>query len=154
MRMILIISAATTGTIISIILFLGIHRTWLIQHSSNQKIFLTGKIPNPKPDGLYKGKVNFKTTWMGKKFDANSSTGINIIDNKENYPFKTYTGKGIQDKSLDVFRIDYNIPQNPFWLRFILDEIVQVDKDRYLGKVHINLIPGLPFTLGYFKLEK
>ena len=135
-------------------LLLGLLRTWQVQNSSYQKLFLSGKIPDPLPNNLYKGSVNFKTTWQGKKFDATNSAGINIIDNNEKYPFKTYTGKGLQDKNLDVFKIDYNIKENPLWLRFILDEIVEIEKNKFLGKVHINLIPGLPFSLGYFRLEK
>ena len=149
MNIILIIVVTTVLLPIS----LGLFRTWQIQNSLNQKLFLNGKNPD-KPNGLYKGSVNFKTSWEGKKFDASSSAGINIIGGKEKYPFKTYTGKGIRDKNLDVLKIDYNIPQNPLWLRFILDEIVEVDKDKYLGKVHLNLIPGLPLSLGYFRLEK
>lgn len=122
-----------------------------ILHSPNQKLFLSGKVPNPLPSGLYKGSVNFKTSWQGKKFDASKSMGINLISGKEKYPFKTYVGKGLAD-NIDVLKIDYNIPQNPFWLRFILDEIVEISSGKYLGKVHINFF-GLPFSLGYFRLE-
>ncbi len=135
-------------------LLLGLIRTWKVQNSPNQKLFLKGHIPSPLPDGLYKGSVgNIKTGWEGKKFDASSSSGINLISGKEQYPFKTYAGKGLAD-NIDVLKIDYNLPQNPFWLRFILDEIVEVEKGKFLGKVHLNLIPGLPFSLGYFRLEK
>ncbi len=142
------------GIIIFTFISLGLFRTWNIQQGSNQKLFSEGKIPNPLPNGFYKGAVSFKTSWEGKKFKAGSSSGINIIDKEEKYPFKTYSGKGLTDKNLEVLKIDYNIPQNPFWLRLILDEIVEVDKGKYLGKVHLKLIPGLPFSLGYFRLEK
>lgn len=133
-------------------LFLGFIRIWQVQNSPNQKLFISGKVPNPLPNGLYKGSVSFKTSWQGKKFDATSSTGLNLIDDKEKYPFKTYTGKGLQDKNLDVLKIDYNIPQNPFWLKFILDEIVETSPGKYLGKVHINFF-GFPFSVGYFRLK-
>ncbi len=133
---------------------IGLYRTWQIQNSSNQKLFLSGKIPSPRPDGLYKGSVSFKTSWQGKKFNASSLSGINLISGKEQYPFKTYIGKSLADINLDVFKIDYNIPQNPFWLKFILDEIVEISPNHFLGKVHLKLIPGLPFSLGYFSLER
>ncbi len=121
----------------------------------DQKVFLSGKIPNPLPDGFYKGSLRkLKTSWQGKKFDAKNSTGINLISGKELYPFKTYIAKGLADKNLDVLKIDYDIPGNPFWLRFILDEIVETSPNHCLGKVHIKLIPGLPITLGFFQLEK
>ncbi len=139
--------------IILLPVILGVYRNWTVQNSPNQKIFLSGKSPNPIPNGLYKGSVNFKTSWQGKKFDPTNSSGINIIDGKDRYPFKTYTGKGLRD-NIEVLKIDYNITQNPFWLRFILDEIVETSPGKYLGKVHIKLIPGLSFSLGYFRLEK
>ncbi len=120
-----------------------------------KKNFLKGTYPSPLPNGFYKGTVqNLNTNWKGKIFDASSSAGVNLFGDKKVYPFKTYKGKGLQDKNLDVLKIDYNIPKNPFWLRFILDEIVQIDTDKYLGKVHLRLIPGLPFSLGYFRLER
>lgn len=56
--------------------------------------------------------------------------------------------------SKDVLKIDYAIPANPFWLRFILDEIVETEPGKLLGKVHIHLLPDLNFTLGFFTLEK
>lgn len=142
--------------IITIFLIFGLFRTIKIQTSPNQMLFLSGHIPKPLPDGLYKGSVaGYKISWKGKRFDSKNQKGINIFNtNEEKYPFKTYIGKGIRDTSLDVYKIDYNIPQNPLWLRFILDEIVGVEKGKYLGKVHINLIPGIPITLGYFRLEK
>ena len=141
--------------IIILPILLGLIRTWQTQNSSNQKLFLSGHVPNPLPNGSYKGSVgNIKTGWQGKKFDASASAGINLISGKEVYPFKTYAGKGIQDKNLGVYKIDYNIPTNPLWLKFILDEIVEVSPNHFLGKVHLKIIPGLPFTLGYFRLEK
>lgn len=118
------------------------------------KNFLKGTFPSPLPNGFYKGKVqNLNTKWKGKIFDASSSTGINLFGDKKVYPFKTYKGKGLQDKNLDVLKIDYNISENPFWIRFILDEIVQIAPGKYLGKVLLRLIPNFPFSLGYFKLE-
>lgn len=150
MKPVLIIITA----LIILLLLLALFRTWQTQNSLNQKLFLSGKVPNPLPNGSYKGSVgNIKVGWQGKKFDASSSSGINLISGKEQYPFKTYVGKGLAD-NIDVLKIDYNLPQNPFWLRFILDEIVEVERGKYLGKVHLNLIPGLPFSLGYFRLEK
>ena len=139
--------------VILIPISVGLYRNWKVQSSPNQKIFSEGKVPNPLPNGQYKGRVTgYNGSWKGKKFIASSSSGINLIDNTEKYPFKTYIGKGLQDHQLDILKIDYNIPQNPFWLHFILDEIVQTAPGKFLGKVHINLIPGLPFTLGYFTL--
>ena len=155
MKMFYLILLTLIFLIVTLLLIFALLRTWKTQTGSNQKLFLSGHIPNPLLDGIYKGSViGLKTNWQGKKFDAKNSAGINIIDNKEKYPFKTYIGKGLQDTNLRVYKIDYNISQNPLWLRFILDEIVEVEKGKYLGKVHINLIPKVPISLGYFRLEK
>ncbi len=141
-----------------IFILLAVIRTWQIEHSADQKIFVQGQSPNPAPEGLYKGSVpGHKVSWLGKKFDAVNHSGINIFDDRkggqaERYSFVTAYGSGLRDKNLAVLKIDYNIQSNPFWLRAILDEIVQVGPNEYLGKVHVRIIPGLPFTFGYFKL--
>ena len=138
----------------------GVVRTWQMEHSPNQSRFVEGKKPMPAPDGLYNGSVSGpKVSWLGKKFNAAAQTGINIFDDgngskRERYPFKTSVSKGIRDAGADVVAIDYDIPGNPFWLRPILDEIVQIGPDKYLGKLHVRIIPGYPFTLAYFELSK
>jgi hypothetical protein len=144
---------------LAIALIFGLFRTYQVQNAPEQTDFLAGKIPTKSPEGKYKGTVEkLKTNWIGKSFNAQQSSGINNFKENnhivEKYPFKTYTGQGIQDKNKEIFKIDYNLPQNPLWLRFILDEIVQTHPNKFLGKVHIRLLPGLAFTMGYFKLEQ
>lgn len=136
----------------------GLYRTGQMQKSDYQKEFLTGKTPSKPLDGFYRGTVrNLKTDWQGKTFDATASTGINIFKRKKGetkeFPFKTYIGKGLMDKDKDVFKIDYS-NSTPFWVRLILDEIVEVSPNKFLGKVNMKIIPGLPFTVGFFRLEK
>lgn len=94
--------------------------------------------------------------WKGKEFNAQTRDGVNIIgkDNKKEYPFMIYQAKGIQDQRKDVFVIDYDRKDNPWWLRIVKDEIVEVGEDKYLGKIHIIIPPHIPFTIGYFSLEK
>ena len=70
------------------------------------------------------------------------------------YPFKTYFGPGLRDHGVETMKIDYQLPTVPFYARPILDEIVEVSPGKYLGKIHYRLIPGFPFTIGYFWLEK
>lgn len=141
------------------IFFIGLYRTWFVLQSPFEKVFVAGSVPDPSPDGFYNGTITeYHGTWKGKNFNAAENTGVNIFLEKgqqvRRYQFKTYTGKGLQDPSIDVLKIDYNIPQNPFWARIVLDEIVQTKPGHYLGKLHVRLIPGLPFTLGYFKLQQ
>ncbi|MEK7505934.1 MAG: hypothetical protein AAB597_03530, partial [Patescibacteria group bacterium] len=108
----------------------GFFRTYQMEGSDNQVAFLKGSMPNPLPDGFHMGSVSGpKVSWLGKKFEASKQTGINIFKNKdggqkEKYPFKTYIGKGVRDKEIEVLKIDYNVPENPFWLRYSLDEVV------------------------------
>ncbi len=125
--------------------------------SQNQKLFSKGKVLKELPNGFYQGHVNrIKVSWQGKKFDAKKGTGINVFKNDdqltEKYPFKIYQAQGLKDK-MEVLRIDYNLPQNPFWVRLVVDEIVEISPDNFLGKVNIKLF-GLIFTPGYFTLTK
>lgn len=134
-------------------------RTLQMKKEPNQHDFLHGWAPNPKPDGFYKGHVGFDSRWVGKKFNAENSAGINVLKDKtgkeyEKYPFVTSVGTGLFDEKVFVLKIDYNIKGNPFWARWILDEIVQTAPNEYLGKMHIRLIPGFPFSALYFELKK
>jgi hypothetical protein len=112
------------------------------------------------PDGFYKGSIgDIKVPWMGKRFDSKKSRGINrFVDEKgksnEKYPFTTYVGNGLQDKDFKVFKIDYGVNKSPWWIKYILDEVVETASGQYLGKVHVTILPGIPLTLGYFRLEK
>lgn len=137
----------------------GYYRTVLSERSPKQAVFAQGTIPSPAPDGLLRGSVEgLQVAWKGKKIDAKHHAGINVFagehGDEERYPFIIYPAKGLGDPDLDVLRIDYDLPGNPFWLRRITDELVQVENGTYLGKVHIRILPGYPFTMGYFQLEQ
>ena len=136
----------------------GSYRNFRTQANPSQKIFLKGTVPAKFPDGFYKGTVKgLNTPWIGKEFNAKEMRGINIFKENEKitkkYHFHLYKGRGLADKNLEVIKIDYNLPQNPIWMRFIMDEIVETGKDQYLGELHIRL-PGVSFALGFFTLEK
>lgn len=159
MKLVVVGLACVLLILVLITILLGIVRTVQIAHKPQQKEFLGGIVPKVLPNGVYKGTVTgLKTTWVGKRFDASNSSGINVFKDgnsgSKKYPFKTYVGEGVADKNLKVIKIDYSANKDHWWLRFILDEVVEVSPDKYLGKVHITVIPGLPFSLGYFRLEK
>ena len=155
----LLIAESFLGLVL-VLMFLGVWRTWNVQRQENQSVFLTGTIPDPRPDGLYHGIVpGHKVSWLGKKFTASDSAGINVFDDGngivgERYPFQTSVGKSVRDRTVGVLNIEYNLPENPFWLRLIVDEIVQVAPNQYLGKLHVRMIPGYPFAVGYFTLRR
>lgn len=144
---------------------LGFWRTSQIQQDARETVFLSGTLPSPAPDGFYKGSATrYKTSWLGKKFNATDATGVNVFDNgsggqTEKYPFVTSVSKGLSD-NINVLKIDYNVPQNPFWVRLVEDEMVEVKNNqvgaptRYLGKMYVRIIPGFPFSILYFDLKK
>ncbi len=133
----------------------GFWRSYTVNQSPDQQIFLKGTYPHPALDGPYKGSVKgWSGSWKGKQFTA--SGGINVFDEhgKEvlKYPFHIYKAHGLTD-SIEVLKIDYATNQNPWWLRPILDELVQVEPGKYLGKMQARIIPGFPFTVTFFRLE-
>lgn len=123
-----------------------------------QASFAAGKLPDPKLDGDYKGSALFTGPWKGKTFNSKKQTGENLVFNNgkvvKMFPFKSYEGNGIHDPKVKVLDLDYNISGNPFYIKPILDEVVQTNKNHYLGKLNLRLIPNHPFTLGFFTLEK
>lgn len=121
-------------------------------HRAENKVFLGGHLPSPAMNGFYKGNRQSSTDWQGKEFDANANSGINIFgNNQKRYTFTTSTSKSLHS-SKDVFRLTYNHSGNPWWLRFIVDEITQVDARHFQGKVYVSLGP-ISCTLTYFELQ-
>jgi hypothetical protein len=133
-------------------------RSWQVQRDPRQNEFLQGTVPNPKPDGLYQGGARFLGSWRGKTFNAAENTGINRFDDgkgniAEKYVFTTFEADALLDRK-KVLKINYRLPQNPWWARFIEDELVQTGEGQYLGKLLLKIIPGFPFAALYFTLKK
>lgn len=106
------------------------------------------------PSGPYNGTATVGIgSWLGKSFNAAAKTGINRFSDGNRYAFTTYAGQGLTDNQA-VIKIDYNQNSNPWWLRLVTDEIVQVGPNEYLGKIQIHAIPGLTLTYGYFRLKQ
>jgi hypothetical protein len=146
--------------LLALIFILAFARTWQMEHGKNQARFKAGDIPNPLPSGLYAGTVSGRTyVWRGKKFDMAKATGINVfggtteLTQTEKYPFIVVIDKGIRDTDMKVVKINYNLPENPWWLRMVLDEIVEIEPNHYLGKLHVRF-GNLVWTLSYFELKK
>jgi hypothetical protein len=142
-----------------LIVCFGLWRTYTVEHSQNQQLFRQGAADTTTLDGEYTGRVTgYEGRWQGKTFFRQDSRGINRFQESgsivNKYPFKTYLGKGLRDPDLNVIKLDYNQSGNPWWLRFIVDEIVMSAPDTYLGKVHIHVAPGITFSMGYFTLTK
>lgn len=133
-------------------------RTYQSEHSPQQEIFANGRGALLGP-GFYQGAVNgYSGSWQGKLFYEDNASGINIFNENNvgvpKYPFALSPSAGLKDKNLVVVQLNYAQPDNPWWLKFVVDEIVATGPTSYLGKVHVRITPQLIFTLGYFTLEK
>ena len=116
--------------------------------------------------------------WKGKFFDAGHASGDNIFTRDSlalahvNWPlyrgykdedaeryrafiFRTYLAPGRTDPDRQVLKLDYNLEANPsLSIRRVLDELVQLDTDLYLGKAHLKWWWGSWQLVAYFSLAK
>jgi hypothetical protein len=155
--------------------------SYFVSKSRRQTEFENGTIPVDPPDGFYKGAAYLlgsrPVPWLGKSFEKENNLGFNVFTpkgasilkmmtpfykyfrknsdgNTDAYYFKTSTGPGFKDNSIETFKLDYNSSENPFLIRIILDEIVEVAPKEFLGKVHLKVFPGFYATIGYFGLKQ
>jgi hypothetical protein len=156
-------------------------------------LFHAGEIPDPLPDGFQRGTFvctsiwgpldrTFKRIgdmwmpWLGKSFDASTSTGINVLASSarqpmkalwpshrprpagngriEAFPFRNRIGTGEIDVDLKVYKIEYDFDANPsFVIRRVLDEVVQIDDGLLLGKILFR-VGSVYHPIGFFSLER
>ena len=113
--------------------------------------------------------------WLGKSFDPSQNTGLNVLvkgarspmralwpsyepvseseERIEAFPFRTRLAPGELDPEVTVLKIDYDIDANPnFLIRRLLDELVQVGTDVYLGKILMRR-QSRWHAIGFFSLE-
>jgi len=122
--------------------------------------------------------TGFWMPWKGKYFVPAENRGGNLFSEDsrtalrlvypfyrgfEDYETETFRGfgfetsveKGMEDKDLDVFRIDYDNPESPaLSIRRIVDELMQVADGVYLGKIHVKQWWGAWNMVGYFALRR
>jgi len=127
---------------------------------------------------LVEGLLRRRMPWSGKTFDAANAKGTNLFypgfvpvarvcfpfyrdyrresaDRVSGFPFRTYVGPGLKDPDRQVLKIDYDMPVNPrFSIRRILDELVQVDDNYYLGKAYFKLPNDAWHLVFYFSLQR
>lgn len=118
--------------------------------------------------------AEFYLPWLGKVFYAKEKSGDNILKplvkpliaarfgekavgsdefgGFHAFPFKTSVEKGIED-AISVLRLDYNLPQNPEKVRAVVDEVVEVGKNSYLGKAYLKE-RRLFRLVAFFRLKK
>jgi hypothetical protein len=116
--------------------------------------------------------------WKGKTFDAARACGDNIFTRDSRtlarvywpwyrgyrddgpqtfraFAFRTYLAPGRADPDRQVLKIDYNLYENPGGsIRRVLDELVQVADNDYLGKAHLKWWWGRWQLVAYFTLSQ
>lgn len=147
--MILWIVLIITGIILTLFI-IGFIWNLMVESRAENKMFIAGTLPTPTLNGIYKGSYG-GTNWKGKEFDANNHTGINIVGDTKQFSFETSDSKSLHNNQ-QVLKLNYNIAPNPWWLRFVVDEITQTSPGKYQGKVYIQFVPGLAMAITYFNL--
>ncbi len=112
--------------------------------------------------------------WKGKTFDGKKGMGDNSLSRfvaslltlgneksfvvKEEgsiarvFPFKTKITQSVGGKR-EVFQLDYNLSQNPPLVQTVIDELVEVGRNSYLGKAFLR--EGNSYRLvAFFRLFK
>ncbi len=112
--------------------------------------------------------------WTGKRFDAEAEAGDNLLIGSARwlarvlwpsyvperlgaglaaFRFRTYVGPGAIDPGTETLKIDYDAEENPrLLIRDLLDELVQVVRGAYLGKVLLRRGDEW-HPIGYFALQ-
>jgi hypothetical protein len=108
--------------------------------------------------------------WLGKRFDAHAKHGTNSIsrlgllarpltkvhkagDHYEAFPMTNWVEPGKIDPDTDVLVIDYaSLPDNPWPVSRIRDELVEIVPNSYLGKMLWRQDDGY-YLLAYFALK-
>jgi hypothetical protein len=126
-------------------------------------------------DSVVSGLAQVWMPWLGKTFSPSTGTGRNRFTPTtptrawlrvlfprhvpesntatvlEAFPFRTCIGAGQVDRDVRVLKIDYDFEANPSLIRHILDEVVQIAPERYLGKVLFRT-GGTYSRIGFFSL--
>jgi hypothetical protein len=138
--------------------------------------FLTSNF-HPVLDGWLDNLTKIWLPWQGKTFDANTNTGDNIFTNdgllisKIIWPFydryvpdtrgrslafsfQTSVGKCLLEPDIEVLRLNFDLPENPqFIIRDLVDQLVQIDDNLYLGKAVLKQPERGWFCAAYFTLK-
>jgi hypothetical protein len=134
-------------------------------------------VANPLVNAAIEQLTDAWMPWTGKTFDAAAQTGVNQMtsssrvlgkvlwplysmreadDGKLAFDFKTGTVQSELDPSLQVMKIEYeHVEENPrLVIRQILDELVEVVPDTYLGWILVKLPAKGWVNIGYFALKQ
>jgi hypothetical protein len=131
---------------------------------------------NPALDMAVRAVTALWMPWQGKRFDSDAGTGDNRLTRstglvskllwplysmrdaeagKLAFDFKTYVEAGKDDPDRQVMVIDYaDVESNPrLLIRSIRDELVELVRGVYLGKILFNGGDDKYSKIGYFALR-
>ena len=94
--------------------------------------------------------------WRGKSFSPmgeDRGEGINRVvrDRIRLYRFETYVGRS-RAGDFDCVQLNYDLPENPFFIRPVKDEIREIAPKLYLGQAYLQLKAKTHLVL-YFGLS-
>ena len=95
--------------------------------------------------------------WRGKSFTPGDEKGEGInrvfLDRLRLYRFETFIGRS-RAGDFDALQLDYDRPQNPFFIRPIRDEIRELSPSLYLGQAWLEIGARPPSLVLYFGLAE
>ena len=95
-----------------------------------------------------RGRLGARLLWPRYRGIAPFAPGLDTA-----FRFVTSAGESAANEGLRVLRIDYDLPDNPAWpIRRVLDELVRVDEELYLGQALLRL-GGRWRRAAWFSLE-
>lgn len=112
-------------------------------------------VPGTLSEVIGSAFLHFWLPWRGKTFYYDKGRGDNVIPGYfapffrlrfgkpfhvsggifHAFPFKTSLQKSLS-RDQTVFQLNYNLAENPANVRTVIDELVEVGKDTYLGKAY------------------
>lgn len=121
---------------------------------------LTGPMfPLGMADGLNMVNLSWWIPWAGKAFTPVTKTTGKGKNRMRVGPFKALS-MPFESKILpplygkdDCYVLDYDIPQNPIWLRLIRDDMKKLREGLFLGRANVKWKGDFIFAL-YFALSK
>lgn len=133
---------------------LGYLLTVQTEDDPSQLTFQTATVPTALPNGFYKGNTftGLGKNWQGVVFNQASHSGTNKFNDGQQYSFTMSVEDGLRDDKR-VVRLNYDQPGNTWWVHYVVEEIVQVAPNHYIGKMDIR-ISGLVFSVSYFELTQ
>jgi len=130
---------------------------------------------HPVVDLVLRNVTGIWMPWQGKAFDVATNRGVNHLAGSTKYVarlvwprystaprpggrvafrFDTYVAPGKLDPAVRALVIDYSkVSENPFLIRSIRDELVQIVPGAFLGKILFKLGRDAFTNIGFFALR-